>query len=516
MAQQSRGHLGAAPPEQRWQGLGAKPPEIILKSLNTGLTSDHIKAGNPHAYTFTKALLLDLQEVFQQQQAHGLFLCEMGSQRPNESIDTAFKNRVEQYARGGHAGRARGVGFVDGTEALEDYIQEALKACKLDHLQIHSLPPYAYIGGRRTLSVSPPKFFNPLPGNTDRRAVRYDVVFLPTGEQFPVICCHSPSSGRWGRLTPARKKTVFDNCLQQAGVRHGAPPPMWMLCGDLNTKAGSLLTWKTAFEKDGDTICIHQALANNNKDGDYMLSQGFSTSHVESTIGASDRSRKHASDSHDMLTLRGVSTRCQGNTLPSSSKRDAPPLAVPAASSTGQCTSVSSSSRSFQWLPTQTGRWLKPAHHSSSERDAPPLAVPPTLATVQNTSVLIAAETQPEVDNEYTSDAQPLARSTHGLPPTTVQEEPIAASLLETLSNIAESDHNADAADTLLQELHGYPHEVRSLRDLAEVTEKLLGLRQRIAPLVDLLDLRHPAKLASQKSMRSQSQAWSPTKLVIQ
>ena len=36
-----------------------------------------------------------------------------------------------------------------------------------------------------------------------------------------------------------------------------------------------------------------------------MLSQGFSTIHVESTIGCSERSRKHASDAHNMVTLCG-------------------------------------------------------------------------------------------------------------------------------------------------------------------------------------------------------------------
>jgi len=100
---------------------------------------------------------------------------------------------------------------------------------------------------------------------------------------------------------------------------------------------------------------------------------------------------------------------------------------------------------SQQVPPTQ----LQP--DTRNKREEPPLAVPPTFATVQNTSVFVAAETPPEVDNENTSDAQPLARSTLGLPLTTVQLPEAAASLLETLSNIAESDHNADAADTLLQ-----------------------------------------------------------------
>ena len=41
------------------------------------------------------------------------------------------------------------------------------------------------------------------------------------------------------------------------------------------------------YEKYKDQVLIHQALTINqdNKNGDYMLSQGFSTIHVESTIG---------------------------------------------------------------------------------------------------------------------------------------------------------------------------------------------------------------------------------------
>ena len=89
-AQQSHGHPGAAPPETLLQDLGATPPEIILKSLNTGLTINHIKLGNPYAYTFTEALVQYLQEIVQQQETHGLLLCEMGSQKSNECIDKEF------------------------------------------------------------------------------------------------------------------------------------------------------------------------------------------------------------------------------------------------------------------------------------------------------------------------------------------------------------------------------------------------------------------------------------------
>ena len=43
--------------------LGAPPPEMILKALNTGFTSSHLRLGNPFAYKFTRALVDDLRET---------------------------------------------------------------------------------------------------------------------------------------------------------------------------------------------------------------------------------------------------------------------------------------------------------------------------------------------------------------------------------------------------------------------------------------------------------------------
>ena len=94
---------------------------------------------------------------------------------------------------------------------------------------------------------------------------------------------------------------------------------------------------------------------------------------------------------------------------------------------------------------------------------------------------------RPEADSENTSDAQPLAQSTRGLAvSTTVQLSDEAATLLETLSNVAESDQGNNAADLLLQEIHGYPHQERNSQELAEFTDKLLGVRQTIVPRLAL------------------------------
>ncbi len=87
---------------------------------------------------------------------------------------------------------------------------------------------------------------------------------------------------------------------------------MWVICGDLNATAGSLSKWKSEFEKDDDpeAACItihydaHERLSDNRPD-DYMLSRGFSTAHVESTMGCYQKTRKRCTDNHDIHTLRG-------------------------------------------------------------------------------------------------------------------------------------------------------------------------------------------------------------------
>ena len=86
--------------------------------------------------------------------------------------------------------------------------------------------------------------------------------------------------------------------MQQAGVQpqrttthgaqqYGAQPHMWMICGDLHTAMGTLVTLKNDYGNACDPeelrINMHQAVKQQvNEHGDIMLSQGFSTIHVES------------------------------------------------------------------------------------------------------------------------------------------------------------------------------------------------------------------------------------------
>ena len=90
MVQASIGNVSARPSDTCT--VSAKPPDLQIVSFNVGLTSGHVKDGNKYLYTFTKALINDLREMFAPG-TQGLFLCEFGSQKKDHLIDTDFEQR---------------------------------------------------------------------------------------------------------------------------------------------------------------------------------------------------------------------------------------------------------------------------------------------------------------------------------------------------------------------------------------------------------------------------------------
>ena len=197
--------LGAPPTDY---SLGERSPEIIVKSLNTGLTSEHLKLNNPFAYTFTQALTSDV-EIFKEQHAHALFLCEMGSQKSNASIDMDFQRRCNAKANDTIAipRNQQEIAIVDNSPDLKQYLEGILKASGLEDLHVRSLPPYACIWHPQWPSVSPPERFVSLDDHKGRRGVKYEAQFRPSGAQFSVVCNHSPSSRKnWDTLTVLKKK----------------------------------------------------------------------------------------------------------------------------------------------------------------------------------------------------------------------------------------------------------------------------------------------------------------------
>jgi hypothetical protein len=228
---------GAAGLHEVVQDGGETPPAIRISSLNTGLTSAHVTWPNPYAYTFTQALELDLKEIFTDQKCHGLFLCEMGSQKSYENIDLLFKTRKENYGIPKKS-------IVDTSGTLKEYLKALLRQCNLKHLEVYTLPPYAYIGDPNILGVAPPKSFEPLLEDRERQAAHFEMVFKPTGDNISVVCNHSASSPIWLRLTQARKHTIFKTCMRKAGAGSLNNTSKWILCGDFNSTVGSLKTWK--------------------------------------------------------------------------------------------------------------------------------------------------------------------------------------------------------------------------------------------------------------------------------
>jgi len=59
-----------------------------------------------------------------------------------------------------------------------------------------------------------------------------------------------------------------------------------------------------------------------------------------------------------------------------------------------------------------------------------------------------------------------------------------AVDMLDTLSDIAETEGHGSSADLLLQQIHGFPHQERTLPQLVKFTEELFGLRQAIVALM--------------------------------
>ena len=173
--------------------LGALPPMLHIKSLNCGLSKGHLNTEHFSAYKFFRAMVHDLREMFVQQGAQGCFFCELGSQNSEESIDIFLEARCNAHKAGIFQTPAahQEWALCDHSASLQEFLQNVLEAAGLD-LQVHSAPPYAYIGDPEQLSVSPPQRFSTLPDNPERVGVRYNVEHLTTGDKFTVICNHSP------------------------------------------------------------------------------------------------------------------------------------------------------------------------------------------------------------------------------------------------------------------------------------------------------------------------------------
>ena len=121
------------PVQHKDDHLGAAPPVIILKAINTVLKADHLRLHNTYAYTITRALVHTIQETFGQQRAHGLFLWKMGSQKKEIVIDIYFRERCDAQAAGilQTPSAAQECAFVNSSHSLKEYLQHALRETQL-------------------------------------------------------------------------------------------------------------------------------------------------------------------------------------------------------------------------------------------------------------------------------------------------------------------------------------------------------------------------------------------------
>ena len=174
------------PVQHKDDHLGAAPPVIILKAINTGLNADHLRLHNTYAYTITRAMVHTIQETLGQQHAHGLFLWKMGSQKKDKVIDQYLETRCEAQAAGTlkTPSTHQDCTFCDNSRSLKDYLQQAVLAAGLEHLEVINVPPYAYIGGPSVLDLSVNDRFKTIPGK-NRIGIRFTVKNIPTGDAFP-------------------------------------------------------------------------------------------------------------------------------------------------------------------------------------------------------------------------------------------------------------------------------------------------------------------------------------------
>ena len=399
---------------------------------------------------------------------------------------------------------------------------------------------------------------------------------------------------------PACNRLVSNHSAQppMAHNNMARKPPMWMTRGDPKTKMGTLVTLKNNYENACDPeelrINMHQAVKEQvNEHGDIMLSQSFSTIHVESTIGRSEHSRKHCSDNHNMVTLHGHKaqphrppkarrqpassarivakpTRPPGNTAEHACREErlrthtgpvlklehydnsvAQPLAVTDSRDARvtpthtkwkqtQIGLFTPDDNLFPTLPHQgahlgtapgvprsivdnaKGNTPPPAgghwHNTGNAQaragsviiqgtsDASSLAAGSGATATDHAQLTAGADIAHQTSNapppaggsavSSTDDATPLVGGSAGLP---LERLTLPSDdLLDQLINAAESDTHSEAANIMLEHLHGFPLTIHSKTRVQAVMTSLLTFRDTIMP-----------RLAVKASRRPDSQ-WTP------
>ena len=297
---------------------------IKIGSYNVGLQHKHIynQASKKQSffYEFTNSLVTDLRNAFQPHIGQQmLFLCELGSQKKNESIDIALQARVAKMQASGASppSHLESLRFCDRSTSIREYLHAVLGAAGCEDLALFCHPPYAVIYDTSAVSILASRIVHPLPGNTERWCMIYDCLHVGSALVFTTANNHSPSSDNWDTLTPTKKQSIFNDLLLEVGaVRNAKRPARWIILGDLNTdvsvlKAKASYMWDPSIMPHNDPLSLRVAVTLSKQleiplKGDVIISQGIAVHHCESTIGKSvNTGVKAASDNHDMVTLMG-------------------------------------------------------------------------------------------------------------------------------------------------------------------------------------------------------------------
>jgi len=123
---------------------------VVLGSYNIGLTSKMVydeKTKNRFQPFYKKSgnLEKDLTQAFFEVNAQLVFLCELGSQHSDKSLDIDMKQRFD-YARGDGAGKSQAdMEYCDTSKTVEEWLRKLLHKINLTDFALHCQPPYAAI-----------------------------------------------------------------------------------------------------------------------------------------------------------------------------------------------------------------------------------------------------------------------------------------------------------------------------------------------------------------------------------
>ena len=363
-------------------------------------------------------------------------------------------------------------------KTLAEYLDMTLQRLGMEDLTVLCHPPYACILRPVILQLrSEPRRISVSENNKQRFAYAYELNQITTGLDFIAVCCHSPISKNWDKLTPKGRERIFKALAGHAcASTHNRALCRWIVGGDLNTKEGLLSKraaeyWEpvigsaakdlgashrpTITRSHRNSTCLH---------GDFAISQGILTTHVESTVGKSmqQHDQTYASDTHDLVLVHGwLADEPSSGVLP--------PAARPVEHIAGQDLLPSSGvfpPAASRWEPTESTIAQNPqAQQGQCEGKN---TDPRDIVSVPSSSVFPPAGNHPEHHSENTPTvAKELLDDIQEL-----SDVPLAATSGETLSDTA-----SDVLSTIYQDNAG---NLRSAFEVESNMQAILAIREQV------------------------------------